>query len=80
MNQTSQKRAVDHEQYQLDFVVVGPQKAGTTWIDEVLRRHPDVELPSMTKETFFLISDIRRALNGIGAILKACPCGRRTQQ
>ena len=37
----------------LNFVVVGPQKAGTTWIDEVLRRHPDVALPSKTKETFF---------------------------
>lgn len=53
MTQTSQKRTVDREQCQLDFVVVGPQKAGTTWIDEVLRRHPDVALPSKTKETFF---------------------------
>jgi hypothetical protein len=50
---TSPKLTGARGQYQLDFVVVGPQKAGTTWIDEVLRRHSDVVLPSKTKETFF---------------------------
>ncbi len=37
----------------LDFVCVGPQRAGTTWLYECLRRHPEVVFPSQVKETFF---------------------------
>ncbi len=36
----------------LDFLAVGPQKSGTTWLDAVLREHPNVALP-FVKETFF---------------------------
>lgn len=38
----------------LSFLAVGPQRSGTTWIDEYLRPHADVELPHGVKETFFL--------------------------
>lgn len=37
----------------LDFVGAGPQKAGTTWLDAMLRQHPGVRLPDKVKETFF---------------------------
>mgnify|MGYP005990152791 CR=1 FL=1 len=36
----------------LDFVVIGAMKAGTTWIDSVLRQCTNADLPR-TKETFF---------------------------
>lgn len=39
--------------HRLDFVVVGPPKAGTTWIHEYLLRHKSVCLPKGVKETYF---------------------------
>jgi hypothetical protein len=36
----------------IDFLVIGAQKAGTTWIDHVLRQHPAIFLPE-TKEVHF---------------------------
>jgi len=36
-----------------DFLVVGAQKSGTTWLDAVLRTHPDVYMPSLRKEVHF---------------------------
>lgn len=35
-----------------DFLIVGPQRTGTTWIHESLRDHPDVSWPRL-KEIFF---------------------------
>lgn len=35
-----------------DFIGIGAQKAGTTWLDRMLRRHPDIWLPP-TKEVHF---------------------------
>ncbi len=35
-----------------DFLVVGPQRTGTTWIHENLRDHPDISWPRL-KEIFF---------------------------
>lgn len=37
----------------LDFVVVGPQRTATTWLDGCLRQHTSLCLPMGTKETFF---------------------------
>lgn len=34
------------------FVAVGPQRTGSSWLDQVLRRNPDVEVPRDVKETF----------------------------
>ena len=39
--------------FRIDFVAVGPQRTGTSWLDHVLRRHPDVCLPRQVKETMF---------------------------
>jgi len=47
-------RQTDTEKHtRLDFIVVGPFKTGTTWIDYYLRNHPQVALPNDVKETFF---------------------------
>jgi len=36
-----------------DTLVVGPQKAGSTWIHELLAARGDIALPRQVKETFF---------------------------
>jgi len=35
-----------------DFLILGPQRTGTTWLYHNLRKHPEIFLPAM-KETFF---------------------------
>ena len=40
-----------------DFIGIGAQKCATTWLSEVLRRHPDVFLPP-EKELDFFASDV----------------------
>lgn len=37
----------------LTFLVIGAQKAGTTWICDVLRQHPDVFIPDWKELHFF---------------------------
>ena len=37
----------------LDFVAVGPQRTGTTWMHEVFEPHPQLCLPRHVKETMF---------------------------
>jgi hypothetical protein len=39
--------------FHLDFVGVGPQRNGSTWLHSVLERHPQLCLPSGIKETMF---------------------------
>lgn len=36
-----------------DFLGLGAQRAGTTWLDRLLRLHPDVYLPERRKEVHF---------------------------
>lgn len=36
-----------------DFLVVGPQRTGTSWLDDNLRRHPGVFLPQQKEIYFF---------------------------
>ncbi|MGD9968173.1 MAG: sulfotransferase [Hyphomonadaceae bacterium] len=38
----------------MDFVIVGPEKTGTGWIDAALRAQAPHALPAVTKETFYL--------------------------
>lgn len=38
---------------ELDFVGIGPQRTASTWLDEMLRRHPSIALPAGVKETKF---------------------------
>jgi hypothetical protein len=39
--------------FHLDFVVVGPQRTGTSWLEGALRAHPRIALPERVKETYF---------------------------
>lgn len=36
-----------------DFIGVGPEKTGTTWVDSQLRKHPDVWLPPIKELRYF---------------------------
>jgi hypothetical protein len=56
-----------------DFVAVGPQRTGTTWLHQVLTGH--VGLPS-TKETDFFSRHFDRGLNWYLAYFSACPPNR----
>ena len=47
----------------LDFIAVGPQRTGTTWLYETLQHHPELYLPDAVKETMFFD---RRYDYGIG--------------
>jgi hypothetical protein len=38
---------------EVDFVAVGPQRTGTTWLYEVLQQHSALYLPEAVKETMF---------------------------
>lgn len=37
----------------LKFVMVGPRKTASTWLHDYFCSHPEVELPALSKETFF---------------------------
>merc|ERR1719223_544803 len=39
--------------FKLDFLCIGAQKAGTTWLHEMLSRHTNIVLPSEKKELHF---------------------------
>ena len=58
MNWRKQKTATEAEahppEYRYpDFLCIGAQKAGTSWIDRNLRRHPKLWLPPMKELQFF---------------------------
>jgi hypothetical protein len=36
-----------------DFLVIGAQRAGTTWLHQVLRRHPSLWLPPVKELHYF---------------------------
>jgi hypothetical protein len=36
-----------------EFICIGTQKAGTTWLDEMLRGHPDIWLPPVKELQYF---------------------------
>jgi len=38
---------------QLDFIVVGAEKCGTTWLSEMLRQHPQVFIPEQKELHYF---------------------------
>jgi len=45
-----------------DFLVVGAQRAGTTWLHRVLRQHPALWLPPVKELHYFDKPEIRRAI------------------
>jgi hypothetical protein len=49
--------------FNLDFVFVGPQRTGTSWIDQVLRTHPKLCLPKDVKETMFFDRHYKKGIS-----------------
>ncbi len=45
--------AAPEARFRLSFVLVGPQRTGTTWFHEYLATCPDAVVPTKLKETFF---------------------------
>jgi Sulfotransferase domain len=59
-----------------DVVFIGPNKSGTTWIDNYLRSRSDIRLPHGVKETFFFDRYFRnRGLSWYAAHFKARKAG-----
>lgn len=52
MSQPEEEPAVAEYRYP-DFLCIGAQKAGTTWLDKNLRRHPDLWLPPIKETQYF---------------------------
>lgn len=54
------------------FIVIGPGRAGTTWIYEVLRAHPDVCMAKDTKETLFFEREFGKGIDWYAGFFKDC--------
>jgi len=55
-----------------DFIVAGVRKCGTTWLDRCLREHPEIFMPSATKELFFFDRYWDRGLDWYGEYFEGC--------
>lgn len=47
----------------LRLLGIGPQRTGSTWLDEQLRRHPQLTFPTSVKETYFFDRHWTRGLD-----------------
>lgn len=56
-----------------DFIVAGVRKCGTTWLDRCLREHPQIFMPSATKELFFFDRYWSRGVAWYGEYFADCP-------
>jgi len=54
------------------FIVIGPGRAGTTWIYEVLRAHPQVCMAQDTKETLFFDREYERGIDWYKRFFVGC--------
>jgi hypothetical protein len=59
-----------------DFIVAGVRKCGTTWLDRCLREHPQIFMPSATKELFFFDRYWSRGVAWYGEYFADCPPDR----
>jgi len=57
----------------LDFLYIGPDKSGSTWIHESFDRHPDCFVPQKVKETFFFDRYYDRGFAWYQNFFKDCP-------
>lgn len=55
--------STDPSDFVLDFVNVGPQRTGTSWLHQILKHHPQICLPPAVKETMFFDRDYQRGLD-----------------
>lgn len=54
-----------------DFLVIGAQRAGTTWLDHALRAHPEVFLPTRRKEVHFFDQHYGRGVEWYASFFRA---------
>ena len=47
----------------LNFLVIGPQRTATSWLDVCLRSHPELNFPVGVKETFYWDRNINRPID-----------------
>ena len=64
---------------QLALVGAGPQRAGTTWLYECLRGHPDLCFPRGVKETFFFDARFAKGWDWYHAHFDPAPGRRRAE-
>lgn len=64
-NQERVKETSNHTIQLPDFLGIGAQKSGTTWLHEMLKQHPQICLPSDQKELHFFDSESRYETLGI---------------
>lgn len=50
-------------EHRIDFLAVGPQRTGSTWLYEKLLHHPEIAWPQGVKETFFFDSRFNNGFN-----------------
>lgn len=58
--------------FKLDFLCVGPQRTGTTWLYEMLRQHPALCLPTDVKETMYFDRRFERELGWYAGYFEHC--------
>lgn len=68
--------------FTLDFVGIGPQKTASTWLHEMLGKHPSICLPTATKELQFFDRLYHQSINDYVSYFKHCKpnqlCGEIT--
>lgn len=62
-----------------DVLVVGPQRSGTSWLDQYLRSRGDLCLPDVTKETFFFDKYHDRGLKHYAGFFRCPPSVMRIE-
>ena len=65
------------QDFYLDFVGVGPQRTGTTWLHEVLQDHPSICLPQNIKETMFFDRYFEQGLSWYAGHFTECQSPQR---
>lgn len=64
------------EPFLLDFVSVGPQRTGTSWLHQILKQHPQICCPQDVKETLFFDRDYSHGIAWYAEYF----CHRRPEQ
>lgn len=62
------------ESFILDFVCVGPQRTGTSWLHQVLQHHSQLCLPQDVKETMFFDQHYEQGLSWYADYFSHCSC------
>ena len=47
-----------HDEYKIDFIGIGAAKAGSTWVADNLRRHPDIFIPKKKELNYFCKTEL----------------------